>query len=144
MMLTSVTAAALWAWGCGGGQQTATPAQNETATQTQTTGTETPTTTAADGGKYPAELVAAGQKVYQERCVLCHGAEGRGDGVGAAALNPKPRNHHDQAYMHSLTDEDILNVIKNGKGQMPKWEGILTEEQMTQVISYVRKLGETP
>jgi mono/diheme cytochrome c family protein len=38
------------------------------------------------------QLVAAGNQIYQINCAMCHGAEGRGDGVAGASLNPKPRN----------------------------------------------------
>jgi mono/diheme cytochrome c family protein len=38
------------------------------------------------------QLVAAGKQLYQTNCAMCHGAEGRGDGVAGASLNPKPRN----------------------------------------------------
>lgn len=38
------------------------------------------------------DMVAHGKKVYQQNCALCHGAEGKGDGQGGAALNPKPRD----------------------------------------------------
>jgi mono/diheme cytochrome c family protein len=38
------------------------------------------------------QLIAAGKQLYQTNCAMCHGAEGRGDGVAGASLNPKPRN----------------------------------------------------
>ena len=62
-----------------------------------------------------------------QRCALCHGADGRGDGVASKGLNPKPRNFHDQAYMSSRTDTQLLEVIHKGKGVMPRWEGQLSE-----------------
>ena len=88
--------------------------------------------------------IAAGQKIYQERCVLCHGATGVGDGPGAAALNPKPRNHTDGAYMNARTDAELHDVINNGKGAMPAWKGVLTEQQINDVLRYVRSLAVPP
>lgn len=44
--------------------------------------------------KSTPELVAKGKEVFNVNCAVCHGAEGKGDGVGGAALNPKPRNFH--------------------------------------------------
>lgn len=49
-----------------------------------------------------------------ERCATCHGNNGTGDGAGAAALNPKPRNFQDPAWQASVTDEHIENIIKVG------------------------------
>lgn len=45
--------------------------------------------------KSTPELLARGKEVYDVNCAVCHGAGGNGDGVGGAALNPKPRNFHD-------------------------------------------------
>ncbi|MEK6555483.1 MAG: cytochrome c [Bdellovibrionota bacterium] len=37
-------------------------------------------------------VIAHGKKVFANNCAVCHGPEGKGDGPGGAALNPKPRN----------------------------------------------------
>lgn len=38
------------------------------------------------------DMVTHGQALFAMNCASCHGAEGRGDGVAGAGLNPKPRN----------------------------------------------------
>jgi mono/diheme cytochrome c family protein len=38
------------------------------------------------------ELVEYGHKVFATNCALCHGTEGKGDGVAGKGLNPPPRN----------------------------------------------------
>ena len=43
--------------------------------------------------------------------MVCHGAGGHGDGPGAAALNPKPRNYTDAAWQKSISDEAIAKII---------------------------------
>jgi mono/diheme cytochrome c family protein len=103
-----------------------------------TLGSSTPVVdTLGTGG---AVSLAVGERVYQERCVLCHGPQGKGDGPGAAALNPKPRNHTDHTYMGSRTDEQLLEMIRNGKGQMPAWKTILTDAEIRSVLMKVRSL----
>jgi mono/diheme cytochrome c family protein len=52
--------------------------------------------------------------MFRSRCVVCHGEKGKGDGPGAAALEPKPRNYSDGAWQASVTDEQIKNVIMYG------------------------------
>jgi len=73
------------------------------------------TSTASAGG----DLTAA-KAVYQERCSACHGATGKGDGAGAAALNPKPRNYTDKAWQTSVTDEQIKKTIVYGGAAVGK------------------------
>ena len=83
-------------------------------------GATSTTTTATDSSAKPGEVsLAMGEQVVSEKCVLCHGQSGKGDGPGGAALNPKPRDWTDHAYMGSRTDDQLYDVIFNGKGSMP-------------------------
>ena len=84
--------------------------------------------------------MAMGEQIVQEKCVLCHGQSGKGDGPGGAALNPKPRDWTDHAYMGSRTDDQLYDVIFNGKGSMPAWgkSGQLNETQIRSAIMKVR------
>ncbi len=122
--------------GCGGGEkapETASPGAATPAPETPAAGTETP----------PAAgeaTLAVGETVVKERCELCHGASGKGDGPGGAALNPKPRDWTDKTYMNAQTDDQLYDVIYNGKGSMPAWgkTGILTETEIRSAILKVR------
>lgn len=51
---------------------------------------------------------------YSQRCLACHGAEGKGDGPGAAAMDPKPRDYTDGEWQASVTDEELKKVILGG------------------------------
>jgi len=124
--------------GCGGSQESG----KQSTTPPPTTTQQTPVQPAPDTGAVAADPVAHGRQVYVARCVLCHGPEGKGDGPASAALNPKPRNHTDGAYMNSRTDEELLAVIHNGKGGMPAWKGVLSEKEMQDVLKYVRTLAK--
>jgi mono/diheme cytochrome c family protein len=89
-----------------------------------------------------------GKKLYGQFCVTCHGQSGKGDGPGAAALNPKPRDHTDKEYMSKLSDDDLLKVIKNGGASigksplMPPWGASLKDDQIQDIIAYVRTLSK--
>jgi mono/diheme cytochrome c family protein len=52
--------------------------------------------------------------IFQTRCATCHGQFGRGDGPGAAALNPKPQNYADAAWQQKVTDAEIEKAIVFG------------------------------
>ena len=84
--------------------------------------------------------MAMGEEVVQGKCVLCHGQSGKGDGPGGAALNPKPRDWTDHAYMGTRTNDQLYEVIYNGKGSMPAWgkSGQLNETQIRSAILKVR------
>lgn len=128
--------------GCGGGksEQSSSTSGSEPQASAPST-TSAPAATPAAGTTADSDL---GAKVYAQRCVLCHGPGGHGDGPGAAALNPKPRNHTDGSYMNARTDAELLEVIHNGKGSMPAWKGVLTEEEMQAVLKHVRTLAVPP
>ena len=120
--------------GCGGSKS------EESAEGTKTTTTTTTETTPAA----PAAVEMDGAKIYAERCTVCHGPGGKGDGPGGAALNPKPRDHTDGKYMNAKTDAELLATLHNGKGSMPAWKGILTDEQLVAVLAHVRSLAVPP
>ena len=61
-----------------------------------------------------AEDRAEAQQIFQARCAVCHGPFGRGDGPGAAALNPKPQNYGDQEWQKKVTDAEIEKAIVQG------------------------------
>lgn len=91
--------------------------------------------------------VAQGKSVYLANCSPCHGASGRGDGPASAALNPKPRDHTNGAYMDKLSNRHIFNVIKNGGASygyptMPAQPN-LSEDQIKTVVAYIRTLSTT-
>jgi len=92
---------------------------------------------------------AKGEATYKMYCVVCHGETGHGDGIGAAALNPKPRNLSEKAYMDTLSDKHIYTVIKDGGAAVGKsmfmtaWGAILKEDQaIHDVAAYVRTLAK--
>ena len=61
-----------------------------------------------------ADPHAQAEQVFTQRCSVCHGMSGKGDGPGSVALNPKPRNYTDAAWQTSVTDDYIAKVIVEG------------------------------
>ncbi|MEZ4220003.1 MAG: cytochrome c [Polyangiaceae bacterium] len=79
-----------------------------------TAGSAAPATAA--GGASPADA----KKYFTEKCVVCHGDKGEGNGPGAAALNPKPRNFSDATWQGSVDDAHIKKVILGGGSAVGK------------------------
>ena len=91
------------------------------------------------------EMLEKGQSIYKANCVACHGETGKGDGPGAGVLKPPPRDHTDHAYMSTLTDKQIADVIRMGgaiKGRplMPSHPQIGGAD-MEALVAYIRTLS---
>ena len=86
-----------------------------------------------------AASLARGKKIYADNCASCHGASGRGDGPAGKVLTPKPVNLVAMAGNHP--DGDYAWKIENGRGPMPPWKGVLTQNQIWDVVNYVQSLG---
>ncbi len=89
-----------------------------------------------------------GEKIYAKRCMICHGAEGDGDGAATELLNPPPRDFTSAMYKIKTTgfddivpnDEDIMRMIRDGMPgtAMPGWADILKEEEIWDLVAYVK------
>ncbi len=86
-----------------------------------------------------ASTIAQGKKVAEVNCVSCHGAQGKGDGAAAMALNPKPANWT-SAAVQSESDGEIFWKISTGRGAMPSWN-FLPENDRWALVRYIRSLG---
>ena len=87
-----------------------------------------------------ADAAVAGAEVFKANCESCHGPQGHGDGVAGQALDPKPR---DLADLQTIVGDDYLFWrIHEGKPgtSMVAWNGILTDEQIWQAVSFIRTL----
>jgi mono/diheme cytochrome c family protein len=87
-----------------------------------------------------ADAATAGAEVFKTNCESCHGPQGHGDGPAGAALDPAPKNLAE--LQTQATDDYLFWRINTGKEgtSMVAWKGVLTEEQIWQVISFVRTL----
>ena len=86
-----------------------------------------------------AKVVDQGQKIAQINCVTCHGAKGKGDGVAAAALSPKPADWTSKKIQDE-SDGELFWKISNGRGSMPAWKH-LSESDRWALVRYIHSLG---
>ncbi len=93
------------------------------------------------------EWIAYGKRVYERRCLGCHGASGNGNGPAAAFMQTdRPRNFTLGVFKFRLTptgslpnDGDLLRTITRGvRGTaMPTWHELLEKDRLA-VIQYVK------
>ena len=121
---------------CGGSAPAAS------TTQRPTPPTEYASKTNPSAGN--ADAIAKGKDQYTALCVACHGEKGLGDGPAGGALNPKPGNlqtaskEAGDAYLYWRVAEG--GAMAPFKSSMPAQKGTMKEEQIWQVISYVKTL----
>ena len=81
-----------------------------------------------------------GAQIFKTNCEMCHGPHGHGDGPASGSLDPKPKNL--AILQESVGDDYLFWRISEGKPgtAMVVWKGILTEEQIWQLVSFIRTL----
>lgn len=108
-LLAAILGAGLLLAACGGGDEEAEPAD------TGTTETETETETAS----------VDPEKIVNAKCTSCHGGNLEGQGNFPALNDVGSR----------LSNDEILNVIENGRGAMPG--GLVTGEDAEAVAAWL-------
>ena len=87
-------------------------------------------------GMAAGDDLATGKSLFEAKCQICHGANGRGDGPAAAALNPKPRDFTNPAFWQNNADEKIKHTVTTGKGVMPAFN--LDGDEIKALADYMR------
>lgn len=84
-------------------------------------------------------------ELYGRRCAVCHGAGGRGDGVAAGTMQPRPRDLTDRSWQASVSDAQLREVIVGGglardmSANMPPHPD-LSEQQLDTLVRHLRAL----
>lgn len=96
----------------------------------------------------PGEAVAKGEaekgkEVYEKNCVVCHGAQGKGDGPTGKLIVPRATDFTSKASKRK-SDAQLLLAIQEGRSPsaMTAWKGKLSEQEIHDVLAYVRALSK--
>ena len=99
-----------------------------------------------------AQQIARGQAVYTQHCMACHGTDGKGppgdwrirDADGR--FPPPPLDDSAHAWHHPTADllETVRDGSPGGQGNMPAWNGKLSEQAMQDVVAYIKTLWSDP
>ncbi len=94
-----------------------------------------------------------GMALYKQRCLVCHGEQGMGDGPAMDYLYPKPRDFSLGLFKYKTTpgttlpkDSDLFDAIKFGLFPgtgMPGWDTLLSDEQISSLIPVIKSFDMT-
>jgi len=102
------------------------------------------------GGKASESPVAAGEKLFQDlTCNTCHMTASQGRGPVLTNLFGKPVELQDgskvvadEGYLRESIVNPQAKIVAGFQPIMPTFQGLVTEEQLLQLISYVRSLSQ--
>ena len=81
---------------------------------------------------------ASGSAVFKSNCAPCHGADGAGTAAGRSLNVIDLRSRPVQRQSNAQLEE----IVKNGKENMPAFNGTLSDEQIAEVVSHVKTFGQ--
>jgi cytochrome c6 len=90
--------------------------------------------TLSAAGAYAQDDPAA---LYKSKCQVCHGPDGKGDTAAGKKLGAKDFHAPEVAKM---SDAELFDITKKGKEKMPSYDKKLTDDQIKDLIKYIRSL----
>lgn len=102
----------------------------------------------------PDELLASsgavrgGETIYLKNCRICHGVRGHGDGPQARGLDPPPADLAGLRGVRADPGYWFFRIKEGGKQEplatprsaMPAWGGHLSDEEIWQVVAFVKAM----
>ncbi len=94
--------------------------------------------------------IAAGRQLYAAHCATCHGADLQGQ---PDWQTPRPNGrmpapphdagghtwHHGDAELFEIVEQGMSAVVPNYSSDMPGFDGVLSDNQIRSVISFLKK-----
>jgi cytochrome c oxidase subunit 2 len=101
------------------------------------------------GGPAPTNMAEAGQKLFTDlACITCHKDTSDGRGPALKNLYGKAVNLQsgatvtaDEAYLRESITNPQAKVVLGYQPLMPTFQGLVTEEQLMQLIAYIKSIG---
>ena len=92
--------------------------------------------------------VVRGRVIYDQHCAECHGAQGKGpigdwrirDAEGKFPPPPLDDSAHAWHHPTAVLLEMVREGSPQGQGNMPAWKEKLSEQNMQDVVAYIKSL----
>jgi mono/diheme cytochrome c family protein len=92
---------------------------------------------------------AKGARIYQQKCLVCHGQDGKGTGPVAASLRHPPADltshfhtapgNGDGYLFWRISEGGMVEPFRSQKSAMPAFKSSLTEKQRWDVLTYIHQ-----
>ncbi len=89
--------------------------------------------------KNRSEAAQIGRELYMQKCVDCHGKEGKGNGWMAKMVAKPPTNLASQ-MVQANSDGELFWKITNGRSPMPAHRVRFDDDQRWHIVAYLRTL----
>jgi cytochrome c oxidase cbb3-type subunit 3 len=98
---------------------------------------------ACTGPRASAGEPVAADRLYASHCAHCHGEAGRGDGLAAEALEPRPTDFTRPELWRERTAQQTRDLIRDGKPAtaMVPFAGVLDAEEIDALAAYLRRFA---
>lgn len=80
-----------------------------------------------------------GETTFKSKCVLCHGADGTGKTPLGKQLQAADLHSPD---VQKRTNAELHKIVHDGQTNMPAFADQLSDEEITQVVKYVRSFAK--
>jgi cytochrome c6 len=79
------------------------------------------------------------EKNYKAKCAACHAPDGSGSSAAGKAMGVRDLRSPD---VQKMSDADLIAVISNGKGKMPKYGDKMKDTEIKDLVGYSRGLAK--
>ena len=77
--------------------------------------------------------------VYKAKCAMCHGADLSGNTAMGKKLSVRDLR---SAPVQAQSDAQLHNIIAKGKGKMPGYGKSLNQQQINQLVAFIRERAQ--
>ena len=88
----------------------------------------------------PASAQGDAAALFKTKCAACHAPDGSGNTPTGKSLGTSDMRSQE---VQKQTDAQLTDSTTNGKGKkMPAYKGKLTDDQIKQLVGYIRELAK--
>jgi mono/diheme cytochrome c family protein len=87
----------------------------------------------------PTIALADGAPLFKQNCAPCHAMDGSANTPAGKSLKAKDLR---SPAVQKKTDEELANQIRNGKGPMPSFKARFKENDIAELVAFIRALAK--